>query len=344
MLKVGIIGASGYTGAELIRLLSLHPKVELTLATSRQYVGKPLSACWPGLSGSELLFEDHEEDAVLDRADFFFTALPHEASAKMVAKLLAMGKRTVDLSADYRFNDPAVYEAHYAKHPHPELCPEAVYGLSELDAEAIGKARLVANPGCYPTSAILPLAPLLREGLISADDIVIDAKSGVSGAGRGATQTVHFCEASESVKAYKVASHRHTPEIETQLSRAAGKPVRVVFTPHLMPMSRGMLSTIYAVPAPGVDRARVEAAWREAYAGSPFVTLAPADVIPDTAFVRGTNACMMAVRDYPAPRRLVLLSVIDNLGKGASSQAIQNMNLMMGWDAAEGLRLSPLFP
>lgn len=344
MIDVGVIGASGYTGAELLRVLARHPKARITVATSRQYAGKPLSACWPGLGHLPLSFEDHEDGAAFDKADVFFAALPHEASMEVVAAILARGKKVIDLSADFRFSDPDRYAAHYGPHAHPDLLREAAYGLCEVYADRIRQSRLVANPGCYPTSALLPLVPLLRAGAIEPDGIVIDAKSGVSGAGRGATATTHFCEANESLKAYKVASHRHTPEIEDHLTLAAGREVRVVFTPHLIPMSRGMLSTIYVTPRPGVTQARVEALWREAYAASPFVRLTDPGQLPDTAHVRGTNNCHMAAREYASCNRLILLSVIDNLAKGASTQAVQNLNLLMGWEPQTGLPLEPLFP
>ncbi|TLM97653.1 N-acetyl-gamma-glutamyl-phosphate reductase, partial [bacterium] len=298
----------------------------------------------PALSPLNLVFSDHSDDSAFDGADFFFTALPHEASAEVVARILAKGKKVVDLSADFRFNDPEEYKAAYGPHPHPDLCRKAVYGLSEIYADQIRGAILVANPGCYPTSSILPLYPLIKAGLIEADGIIIDSKSGVSGAGRGATQTTHYCEANESLKAYKVASHRHAPEIESHLSKAKGASVKVAFTPHLIPMTRGMLSTIYAVPKAGVKRADMEKAWREFYKGRPFVEVAPGEVIPDTAFVRGTNRCMMAVRDYPAAGRVVIMSVIDNLAKGASTQAVQNFNLMMGFDETTGLAGQALTP
>lgn len=344
MIDVGIVGASGYTGAELIRTLSRHPKARLKLITSRQYAGKPLGDCYPGLAHLPFVFEGNEDETVFGQADLFFTALPHKAAMDAAAKIIAKGKKVVDLSADFRLKDRAVYEAHYGPHAYPELLGEAVYGLAEVNGEEVKDARLVANPGCYPTSSLLPLIPLLKKGLILPEGIIIDAKSGVSGAGRGATETTHYCEADESVKAYKVASHRHTPEIEEQLGYAAGKEVRVIFTPHLMPMKRGMLSTIYATPAPGVGRGEVEAAWREAYAGRPFIGLAHGETLPDTAHVAGTNRCLMAVREDKRCGRLILLSVIDNLAKGASTQAVQNMNIMMGWEETLGLPNEPVFP
>ena len=344
MLKVGIIGASGYTGAELIRVLANHPNVEISVITSRQYAGKPLGDCYPGLSHLNLTFDRSEDEAGLGKAELYFTALPHKAAMDAAAKIIAAGAKVVDLSADFRLSDKAVYEAHYGPHGYPELLAEAVYGLAEVNRDAIAKARLVANPGCYPTSALLPLIPLVKKGLISTEGIIIDAKSGVSGAGREATETTHFCGADESVKAYKIASHRHTPEIEEHLGKAAGREVQLVFTPHLMPMKRGMLSTIYCTPDGGVGRAEVEAAWREAYEGSPFVSLAHGETLPDTALVAGTNRCVMAVRADRRCGRLILLRVIDKLAKGASTQAIQNMNIMCGWDERMGLPLEPLFP
>jgi len=344
MHKVGIVGASGYTGAELIRVLARHPRVSLEVITSRQYAGKPLGDCYPGLAHLDLVFEGNEDESVFSRADLFFTALPHKAAMDAAAGILAKGKKVIDLSADFRLSDPAVYEAHYGPHAHRELLKEAVYGLCEVNGKLVRQARLVANPGCYPTSVLLPLIPLLKAGLIDSGGIIIDAKSGVSGAGRGATETTHFCEADESVKAYKVASHRHTPEIEEQLGIAANREVRVVFTPHLMPMKRGMLATIYCTPTGAAGRKAVEEAWRDFYSASPFIGIAGGDVLPDTAHVAGTNRCIMAVREEKRCNRLIIISVIDNLAKGASTQAVQNMNLMMGWEETLGLPMEPVFP
>ena len=344
MTRVGIIGASGYTGAELLRVLAKHPTANLTVITSRQYAGRPVGDCWPGLAHLPYEFMANEDEALYKKADLFFTALPHKAAMDAAAACLERGKKVVDLSADFRLSDKAVYEEHYGPHGYPELLSEAVYGLAEVNAERIKKARLIANPGCYPTCSLLPLLPLVKNGLVNPDTVIIDAKSGVSGAGRGATETTHHCEADESVKAYKVASHRHTPEIEEQLGVVAGRPVRVVFTPHLMPMKRGMLATIYCDPLAGADRKSVEEAWRSAYAGSVFVGLAHGETLPDTAHVTGTNRCVMAARQDKRTGKLILLSAIDNLAKGASTQAVQNMNLMCGYPEAKGLALEPVFP
>ncbi len=344
MLTVGIVGASGYTGAELLRLLHLHPRVRIEVITSRSYAGRPLGTCFPHLGHLGHTFASHDAEGALDRAEVYFTALPHQTSTPVVASLLARGKRVVDLSADFRFADPGTYEAHYGPHRHPELLAEAVYGLPEVYGDAVARARLVGNPGCYPTSILLPLLPLLTAGAIAPDGIIADAKSGVSGAGREASQATLYCEVNEGFKAYKVAAHRHEPEIRTQLERAAGTDVPLIFTPHLVPMDRGILSTVYVTPRGGVTAARVRELWREAYAGAPFVRVLEGADLPSTAWVRGTNACAMAVVDHRPGGRLVIVSALDNLVKGASGQAVQNLNRMMGWPEDEGLKAAALFP
>jgi N-acetyl-gamma-glutamyl-phosphate reductase len=344
MLSVGIIGASGYTGAELLRLLHTHPEAHVSVITSRAYAGRPLGACFPGLGHLGLTFDSHEDDAAVAGADLLFTALPHQTSMDVVPRLLEKGKRVIDLSADFRFSDPTVYETHYGPHSHPGLMAEAVYGLTEVHGAAIERSRLVGNPGCYPTSVLLPLVPLLLERAVCPDGIIADSKSGVSGAGREPGPGTHFCEVNEGFKAYKVAAHRHEPEIRVQLEWAAGCEVPVLFTPHLVPMDRGILSTVYAVPNEGVTAGRVEEIWREFYRGAPFVRLLDGDVLPDTAYVKGTNACLMAARDHVKTGRIVIISAIDNLVKGASGQAIQNLNRMMGWDDEVGLRATALYP
>jgi N-acetyl-gamma-glutamyl-phosphate reductase len=344
MLSVGIIGASGYTGAELLRLLHVHPHARVTVITSRTYAGRPLGECFPSLGQLDLAFESHETPAVLDRAEVFFLALPHKASMAAAPGLLARGKKVVDLSADFRFADPSVYQIHYGPHACPELLAEAVYGLTEVHGAAVERARLVGNPGCYPTSVLLPLVPLLLERAVCPEGIVADSKSGASGAGREATQGMLFCEVNEGFKAYKVAAHRHEPEIRSQLEWAAGSEVPLVFTPHLVPMDRGILSTVYALPREGTDAARVREIWKEFYRGAPFVRVLEGDALPSTAYVKGSNACHMAAVDHRPSGRLVLVSAIDNLVKGASGQAVQNLNRMMGWEEDAGLRSPALFP
>jgi N-acetyl-gamma-glutamyl-phosphate reductase len=344
MLSVGIIGASGYTGAELLRLLHTHPEARVAFVTSRAYAGQPVGACFPSLGHLALKFERHEEDAVLDRADVVFTALPHKTSMDVVPGLLDRGKKVIDLSADFRFADPSVYEAHYGPHARPDLLSEAAYGLTEVHGAAVERARLVGNPGCYPTSVLIPLVPLLQEQAICADGIVADSKSGVSGAGREPGPGTHFCEVNEGFKAYNVAVHRHEPEIRVQLEWAAGRDVPVLFTPHLVPMDRGIFSTVYTVPSDGVTAATAEEIWREFYRNSPFVRVLEEGVLPATGFVKGTNACLLAARDHESAGRIVILSAIDNLVKGASGQAIQNLNRMMGWEEDAGLRGPALYP
>ncbi|MFU8856771.1 MAG: N-acetyl-gamma-glutamyl-phosphate reductase [Deferrisomatales bacterium] len=344
MLPVGIIGASGYTGAELLRLLHVHPHARVTAITSRSYAGRTLGECFPSLGHVDLTFQPHDDPAVIDQAEAFFLALPHKASMAAVPPLLSRGKRIVDLSADFRFADPSVYEIHYGPHAHPELLQEAVYGLTEVHGAAVERARVVGNPGCYPTSVLLPLVPLFLEGALRPEGIVADSKSGVTGAGREPGPGVHFCEVNEGFKAYKVAAHRHEPEIRSQLEWAAGCEVPLVFTPHLVPMDRGILSTIYALPREGVDAARVRQIWAEFYREAPFVRVLGPDALPSTAYVKGSNACMMAAVDHGPSGRLVLVSAIDNLVKGASGQAIQNLNRMMGWEEDAGLRGPALYP
>lgn len=345
MIKAGIIGASGYTGEELARILALHPGVELTVATSRQYAGKKLSAIFPNLRQIvDLTVEDVVIDELVKRADLFFTAVPHQTAMGLVPQLLEKGCKVVDLSADFRIHDAAVYEQWYQPHTAPDYLPQAVYGLPELHRAAIKGSRLVANPGCYPTSIILATAPLLKGGLIDPDTIIADSKSGASGAGRGAAVGTLFCEVTEGFKAYKVAEHRHTPEIEQEIGQLAGRPVVISFTPHLLPMSRGILSTIYAKLMPGVDGRQVRNAYEEFYRQERFVRICGENEVPATQFVRGSNFCDLGWKLDPRTGRIVMVSAIDNLVKGAAGQAVQNMNLMCGLPEETGLATVPLFP
>ena len=342
MIRVAVIGATGYAGAELVRILAGHPAVRLTLVTSRQYAGVPLADVFPAMTGRvDLVCQTFTPEAAVAAADVVFTALPHKLPMAIVPPLVEAGKRVIDLSADFRFRDPDQYEAAYQPHTARQWCARAVYGLSEVYAEAIAGTVLVGNPGCYPTSVLLPLVPLLQAGLIETDGLVADAKSGVSGAGRSPSLTVHICEAGESFKPYKVAQHRHNPEMEAILGEQAGRPVGLTFVPHLVPMSRGMQTTIYAVPGPGVDEAAVRDCLRDFYTGRPFVRIRRPGQVPDTRHVRGTNYCDIGlVLDRPH-RRLILMSAIDNLVKGAAGQAVQNMNLMFGLAESDGLDQVP---
>jgi N-acetyl-gamma-glutamyl-phosphate reductase len=346
MLRVGIVGASGYTGVELTRLLSAHPEVRLTVATSRQYAGKALAEVFPNLRKRvDIVCENLSVDALLERADFFFTAVPHQTAMDIVPQLLQAGKKVVDLSADYRIHDAAVYEAWYQQHSSPELLAEAVYGLPELYREQIKAARLVANPGCYPTSVILALTPLLQRGLIDPGTVIIDSKSGASGAGRAAAVGTLFCEVADGFKPYKVGgSHRHIPEIEQELSIAASVPVTVSFTPHLLPISRGILSTIYASLTSEGQATDLHRLYEQTYQDEAFVRVLPAGMLPATQHVRGSNCCDIALQADPRTGRVIVMSAIDNIVKGASGQAVQNMNLMNTFPETTGLMGAAFFP
>lgn len=338
MIRVAVIGATGYTGAELVRILANHPEAEIRVLTSRQHVGAGIQEIYPAFKGVvDRVCEPYDPDILKSRVDVAFLALPHRLPMTIAPELLERGIKVIDLSADFRFSAPDVYAAAYEPHAAPEFLERAVYGLSEIYTEAIRSADLVGNPGCYPTTVLLPLAPLVRQGLVECNSLIADAKSGLSGAGRGATVTNLFCEAQESFKAYKVAEHRHNPEMDQILGREAGKAVAITFVPHLVPMSRGMLTTVYATPVSGVGREEVLAALDDAYGERPFVRIHRDGTLSDTRHVRGTNFCDIAVRFDERCNRLILLAAIDNLVKGASGQAVQNMNIMMGVDERAGL-------
>jgi len=345
MIKVGIVGASGYTGEELARLILSHPEVELTVATSRQFAGRKISDVFPNLRGlADIVLEDAGPEEIIGRADLVFTAVPHQTAMDIVPKFLAAGCKVVDLSADFRINDAGVYEKWYQAHSAPEYLAQAVYGLPELYRDKIKKTSLVANPGCYPTSIILGAAPLIKAGLIDAATIIADSKSGTSGAGRAAQVGSLFCEVADGFRAYKVGEHRHTPEIEQELSILADREVTISFTPHLLPISRGILSTVYAKLRDGVDSAKVASTYEEFYRHEKFVRLCPVGTYPATQYVRGSNFCDIGFKVDPRTSRVVILSAIDNLVKGAAGQALQNMNLICGFAEDLGLNAVPLFP
>lgn len=346
MLNVAIVGASGYTGLELIRLLHCHPEVAVTCLTSEQSAGKPISEVFPTLRGRcDIVLENLEPVRISEKADIIFTALPHKAAMEVVPTFLKLGKRVIDLSADYRLSDPAVYGEWYEPHLNPAGLKKAVYGLPEIRRAKIKGAKLVANPGCYPTSIILGLAPLLKKGLIDLSSIIADSASGVTGAGRSAKVDSLYCEVNEGFKAYGVGgAHRHTPEIEQELSLLAGAPLKITFTPHLLPMDRGILSTIYASPKKKITTGTLVALYREFYAGEPFVRVLAEGSLPSTAFVRGSNFCDIAPLVDPRTGRIIVVSAIDNLVKGASGQAVQNMNLVCGFPETMGLDGLALFP
>ncbi|MCA9055410.1 MAG: N-acetyl-gamma-glutamyl-phosphate reductase [Planctomycetaceae bacterium] len=329
MLRAAILGATGYTALELIRILLRHPEVEVTAATSRQ-PGTPLADVHPILTGkTNLKLEDLSPQSLAERADVVFCCLPHVASMEAVPGLLHAGLRVVDLSADYRLRDPGVYEQWYGHvHTDPTRLGSTVYGLPELFADRIPAADLVANPGCYTSTSILAIAPLVCGGLIKSQGIIIDAKSGVSGAGRTPKLNILYSEANESLSVYSVGNHRHTPEIEQVLSEASGQPVEVLFTPHLTPMDRGILATIYAEPLqPDLTQSQLLDVMREFYAGRPFVRVV--EHLPATKHVAGTNEFHVTVRIVRG--RVLLIAVLDNLLKGAAGVAVQNLNLMYGF-------------
>ena len=343
-IRLAILGASGYTGAELLRLLGDHSQARIVALTADRQAGRAIGDVFPQLGHLDLPTLTRIEDARLGEADIAFCCLPHATSQKVIAAL-PPSLRVVDLSADFRLRDVETYRQWYGHaHEAPELQKNAVYGLTEIHREAVAKARLVANPGCYPTSAQLPLVPLLAEGLIQPDSIIVDAKSGASGAGRSVRESMLYCEVAEGFSAYGVASHRHAPEIEQGLSDAAGRQVAVTFTPHLVPMSRGILSTIYVRLAAGAGAQDLQACLERRYAGEPFVRVLPKGGLPATRHVRGSNLCLIAVHADRVPGRAILLSAIDNLVKGASGQAVQNMNAMLGLPETLGLAQRPLFP
>lgn len=345
MVRVAIAGASGYTGFELLRILCRHPRATVTTITSRANAGEALADVYPSLRGHcDLIFQDTTPEILTADADLVFTALPHQAAMEIIPELLNRGVKVVDLSADFRFRDPAVYQAWYQEHTAPDLLAESVYGLPELYREAIARARLVGNPGCYPTSILLAAAPLLVHHLVDPQSLIADSKSGVSGAGRGLSLSTHFCEVNDGFRAYKVAEHRHTPEIEQELSVLAGRQVRISFTPHLVPMSRGILSTLYAQLRAGVTAEQVRDAYHDLYDGERFVRLCPPGQFPSTLQVRGTNYCDLAWKVDPRTGRVVVVSVIDNLTRGASGQAVCNMNIMNGFDEDCGLEDAPWLP
>ncbi len=344
-LRIAIVGSSGYTGGELYRILLHHPKAAITAVTSEKSAGKPIASIFPHLRGlTELLCEPLDPETIAKKADFIFLALPHVTAQEAGYRFHKLGRKVVDLSADYRLADPSVYEKWYEhKHQYPELLKTAVYGLPELHREKIRKSDLVANPGCYPTSAILGLAPLISNGLVDQATLIIDSKSGVSGAGRSPALAYHYPEANEGLMAYKIGSHRHTPEIEQELSLLSGKPVTVSFTPHLIPMNRGILTTIYA-GCGGRSAAEIHSSYQRFYDGHPFVRLLPLGEFPNVRNVRGSNFCDIGVYVDSRTSRIVVVSAIDNLVKGASGQAVQNMNLMVGLDETDGLKFAGLFP
>lgn len=341
MLKVGIFGSTGYTGAELVRILVRHSHIKITYLSTNQYIGKKFSEIFPAYTNILDIYCSELRTEGLD-IDVAFTALPHHEAYKVVKPLLERGVKVIDLSADFRFKDYERYKNWYGDHPYFNLTEEAVYGLPELFREKIKQTKLVANPGCYPTSSILPLYPLLKENLINGGGIIVDSKSGVSGAGRGLSLKTHFCEVYGGFKAYNVTTHRHQPEIEEVLSYSKND-VSVIFTPHLLPIKRGILTTIYAHLKCDVDDALVYDIYNKYYGSEKFVRIFKEE-LPAIESVIGSNYCDIGFRIDKKNGLIIIVSAIDNLTKGASGQAVQNMNIVCDFPEDEALNLPPIFP
>lgn len=346
MIKVGIIGSTGYAGGELVRILMNHKEAEIKWFGSRSYVDKKYADVYQNFFQivDDKCMDDNME-ALANEVDVIFTATPQGLCASLVNEDILNKVKIVDLSADFRIKDVATYEKWYGiEHKSPKFIDEAVYGLCEINREAVKNARLIANPGCYPTCSTLSIYPLAKEGLIDMSTVIIDAKSGTSGAGRGAKVDNLYCEVNENIKAYGVANHRHTPEIEEQLSYASGEEVLLNFTPHLVPMNRGILITAYASLKKDVTYEEVKAVYDKYYANEKFVRVLEKDVCPQTKWVEGSNYVDVNFKIDPRTKRIIMMGAMDNLVKGAAGQAVQNMNLMFGLKESEGLELVPMFP
>jgi N-acetyl-gamma-glutamyl-phosphate reductase len=348
MIKVGIAGATGYAGIELIRILLGHPEVKITKLAAKMD-GKPqkISDIFPSLTGQiDLVCTDLDVNNMAKESDLIFLALPHKVSLKFVPQFIKLGKKVIDLSADFRFDDLKVYEEWYASHTEEskKLNPQAVYGLPELYKEKIKKANLIANPGCYPTSIIMAVAPLLDNKVVSTENIIANSLSGATGAGRVPSMVAHYPECNENVKAYSIATHRHTPEIEQELSKLAKKKIKISFTPHLLPMNRGILSTIYLNLAKKIKEEEIIKLYQNFYKKEPFVRVLEKGIFPETRNVYGSNYCDIGIKIDGRTNRVIVVSAIDNLVKGASGQAIQNMNIMYGFKETLGLESPGITP
>ena len=346
MIKVGIIGATGYAGGELVRILMGHKDAEIVWYGSRSYVDQKYADVYRNMFQIvDAKCMDDNMDELAEQVDVIFTATPQGLCASLINEEILSKTKIIDLSADFRLKDVKVYEEWYKiEHKAPQYIDEAVYGLCEINRDKVKDARIVANPGCYTTCSILTAYPLAKEGLIDMSTLIIDAKSGTSGAGRGAKLPNLYCEVNENIKAYGVATHRHTPEIEEQLGYAAGEKVVLNFTPHLVPMNRGILATEYAKLTKKVTYEEVKAVYDQYYAKEKFVRVLDRDVCPETKWVEGSNYVDIGFKLDPRTNRIVMMGAIDNLVKGAAGQAVQNMNLMFGFEEAEGLRMAPVFP
>lgn len=344
MIKVGIIGATGYAGSELVRLITQHPKAELVTMTSQSYAGQEYKEVYSNYSHLDYVCEEEHIEEMAEKCDVIFLALPHGVASKKINADILSKTKIIDLGADFRIQDVDVYEKWYTTHYSKDILPEAVYGLCEINRDKIKGKRIVANPGCYTSCSILSLYPLVKEGMINLSSIIIDAKSGATGAGRGLSLGNHYCELNESVKAYKVASHRHTPEIEEQLSIAAGQDIVLNFTPHLIPMDRGILATCYATLNKKYTYDDIRKAYEKHYGNEHFIRLTKEGVFPETKWVKGSNFVDIGFTVDERTNRVIVIGALDNLFKGAAGQAVQNMNIIMGIEETTGIDYVPIFP
>lgn len=347
MIKIGIVGASGYSGSELLRFLVNHPgELQVALCTSETYAGQCIDSVLPNLRGFlSSKFEALDLDSLKDRVDAVVLAVPHKVAMSFVPKILAQGLRVVDFSADYRLEDAETYEAWYhVEHTSTSLMSKSVYGLPERYRDCIRSAQLVANPGCYPTSAILAAMPFVKLGVVALDSIIVDSKSGISGAGPKPSENTHYANRESNFIAYNIGVHRHTPEIEQELSAVASEPVRVTFTPHLVPMTRGILSTVYMRLTEDISTEEALNMYAKFYAHEPFVRVLPTGTYPQTKAVLGSNYCDVGLEVDARTRRIVAMAAIDNLGKGAAGAVVQNLNLMFGFKETDGLKIPGMMP
>ena len=344
MIKVGIIGATGYAGSELVRLITQHPKAELVTMTSQSYAGQEYKEVYSNYSHLDYVCEEEHIEEMAEKCDVIFLALPHGVASKKINADILSKTKIIDLGADFRIQDVDVYEKWYTTHYSKDILPEAVYGLCEINRDKIKGKRIVANPGCYTSCSILSLYPLVKEGMIDLSSIIIDAKSGATGAGRGLSLGNHYCELNESVKAYNVASHRHTPEIEEQLSIAAGQDIVLNFTPHLIPMDRGILATCYATLNKKYTYDDIRKAYEKYYGNEHFIRLTKEGVFPETKWVKGSNFVDIGFTVDERTNRVIVIGALDNLFKGAAGQAVQNMNIIMGIEETTGIDYVPIFP
>ncbi len=344
MIKVGIIGATGYAGSELVRLITQHPKAELVTMTSQSYAGQEYKEVYSNYSHLDYVCEEEHIEEMAEKCDVIFLALPHGVASKKINADILSKTKIIDLGADFRIQDVDVYEKWYTTHYSKDILPEAVYGLCEINRDKIKGKRIVANPGCYTSCSILSLYPLVKEGMIDLSSNIIEAKTGATGAGRGLSLGNHYCELNESVKAYKVASHRHTPEIEEQLSIAAGQDIVLNFTPHLIPMDRGILATCYATLNKKYTYDDIRKAYEKYYGNEHFIRLTKEGVFPETKWVKGSNFVDIGFTVDERTNRVIVIGALDNLFKGAAGQAVQNMNIIMGIEETTGIDYVPIFP